>query len=111
MPHFAATIQNIAAGVKGFAIDAAATSIEGWEEHLRAHESMGSKTIIRDLAELREQITQDPIDTHAVKRLVGKLGQETMVLASRADPAVAQKIRQLGQALTAAVTPTPAMRR
>ena len=111
MPDFAATIQSIAAGAKGFAIDAAATCIEDWEEHLRAHESMGSKTIIRDLAELREQITQEPIDTHAVKRLVAKLGQETLVLASRADAAVAQKIRHLGQALIAAVTPTPATRR
>jgi hypothetical protein len=111
MPHFAATIQNIAAGVNGFTIQAAAKSIEAWEHHLAAHESGTSKTIIRDLVELREQITAEPIDTHAVKRLVAKLGQETVVLAARAEPAVAQKIRHLGQALIAAAAPTAAIRK
>ncbi len=105
MPHFAATIQHIAAGVNGFTIQAAAQNIEAWEHHLAAHESGTSKTIIRDLKALREQITAEPIDTHEVKRLVARLGQERVVLASRADSAVAQKIRHLGQALIAAVAP------
>jgi hypothetical protein len=102
MPQFAATIKHIEGGVKGFTISAAVKNIEGWEEMLGKLDAPGAKTIIRDLEKLKTLIQADEIDGDAVKGLVGKLGKETVTLAGKADSKNAEKVKQLGEALSSA---------
>ena len=102
MPQFAATIKHIEDGVKGFTISAAVKNIEGWEETLGKLEAPGAKTIVRDLEKLKKLIQAEEIDGDAVKELVGKLGKETVTLAGKADSKNAEKVKQLGEALSSA---------
>ena len=102
MPQFAATIKHIEDGVKGFTISAAVKNIEGWEETLGKLEAPGAKTIVRDLEKLKKLIQAEEIDGDAVKELVGKLGKETVTLAGKADSKNAEKVTQLGEALSSA---------
>jgi hypothetical protein len=102
MPQFAATIRHVAEGVKGFTIGAAVKNIEGWEETLSKVETPGAKGIVRDLERLKKLITSDDIDGEAVKKLVAKLGEETVTMAGRADGAKAERIKELGDALNSA---------
>jgi len=102
MPQFAATIKHIEEGVKGFTISAAVKNIEGWEETLGKLEAPGAKAIVRDLEKLKKLIQAEEIDGDAVKELVGKLGKETVTLAGKADSKNADKVKQLGEALSSA---------
>ncbi|NGM19047.1 hypothetical protein G3576_03410 [Roseomonas stagni] len=102
MPQFAATIRHVAEGVKGFTINAAVKNIEGWEETLGKVETPGAKGIVRDLERLKKLITSDDIDGDAVKKLVAKLGEETVTMAGRAEGAKAERIKELGEALNSA---------
>jgi len=88
MPQFAATIRHVAEGVKGFTISAAVKNIEGWEETLGKVETPGAKGIVRDLERL--------------KKLIAKLGEETVTMAGKSDDAKGGRIKELGEALTSA---------
>lgn len=103
MPQFASTIKHLNEGVKGFTIAAAVKNIEGWEGALSAMETPGAKGMVRDLERLRKLIQAEPVDGEAVKTLVGKLGAATVKLAGHAEGAKAEKVKQLGEALVAAV--------
>lgn len=102
MPQFAATIRHITEGVKGFTISAAVKNIEGWEEALDKVETPGTKGIIRDLERLKKLIQSDEIDGDAVKKLIVKLGEETVAMAGKSEEPKSSKIKELGEALTSA---------
>ncbi|WP_419730153.1 hypothetical protein [Lichenicola sp.] len=102
MPQFDATIKHIQAGLKGFTVAAAVKNIEGWEATLEKVEAPGVKGIIRDLESLKKHLHADPIDGAAIRKLVVKLGHETVTIAGKADSKNAEKIKSLGEALTAA---------
>ena len=102
MPQFDATIKHIKDGVKSFTVSAAVKNIEGWEATLEKVEATGVKTIIRDLESLKKHLHADPIDGEAVKKLVLKLGKETVTIAGKSDSKNAEKIKPLGEALTSA---------
>ncbi len=102
MPQFAATIKHLGEGVKGFTINAAVKNIEGWEETLGKLEATGTKTIIHDLERLKKLIQAEEIDGDAVKTLMAKLGKETVTLAGKAESKNADKVKQLGEALSSA---------
>ncbi len=102
MPQFDATIKHIKDGVKSFTISAAVKNIEGWEATLEKVEATGVKTIIRDLESLKKHLHADPIDGEAVKKLVLKLGKETVTIAGKSDSKNAEKVKALGEALTSA---------
>lgn len=102
MPQFDATIKHIKDGVKSFTIAAATKNIEGWEATLEKIETPGVKTIIRDLESLKKHLHADPLDGAAIQKLVAKLGKETVTLAGKADSKNAEKVKTLGEALTAA---------
>ncbi len=106
MPQFDATIKHIKDGVKGFTISAAVKNIEGWEATLEKVEVSGTKTIIKDLESLKKHLHAKEIDGEAVKKLVAKLGKETVTIAGRADSKSAEKIKRLGEALTEASNTT-----
>ncbi len=102
MPQFDATIKHIKEGVKGFTVSAAIKNIEGWEATLKNVEASGVKTILNDLERLKKHLQDDEIDTGAVKKLVAKLGRETVTIAGKADSKNAEKIKSLGEALESA---------
>ncbi len=102
MPQFAATIKHITDGVKGFTIKAAVTNIEGWEKTLGEMETPGAKGMVRDLERLKKLLQADPVDGEAVKEMVGKLGQSTVAMAGKAESKNAEKVQQLGEALSSA---------
>jgi hypothetical protein len=101
MPQFDATIKHLKEGVKGFTVSAAVKNIEGWEATLANVDAPGAKGIVRDLESLKKHLHADPIDGAAVKKLVAKLGHETVTLAGKADSKNAEKVKALGESLTA----------
>ena len=100
MPQFDATIKHIKDGVKSFSVSAAVKNIEGWEATLEKVDAPGAKGIVRDLESLKKHLHADPINTDQVKKLVLKLGKETVGLAGKSDSKNASKIKALGEALT-----------
>ncbi len=104
MPQFAATIKHIQEGVKSFTIAAAVKNIEGWEATLGSVEGPGAKAIVKDLETLKKHLHADPIDGEAVKKVIAKLGKETVAIAGKSDSKNAEKIKSLGEALTEAAS-------
>jgi hypothetical protein len=102
MPQFDATIKHIKEGLKGLTITAAVKNIEGWEATLEKTEVAGTKTIIKDLESLKKHLHAKEIDGDAIKKLVIKLGKETVTIAGKTDSKNAEKIKALGEALTEA---------
>ena len=102
MPQFDATIKHIKDGVKSMTISAAVKNIEGWEATLEKVEAPGAKGIIRDLESLKKHLHADPIDAEAVKKLVLKLGKETVTIAGKTHSKNGEKVKALGEALTSA---------
>ena len=102
MPQFDATIKHIKDGVKGFTVAAATKNIEGWEATLEKLDAPGVKTIIKDLESLKKQLHAKEIHGEAVRKLVIKLGKETVAIAGKIDGKSAEKIKALGEALTSA---------
>ena len=100
MPQFDATIKHIRNGVKGFTVSAAVKNIEGWEATLEKVEAPGVKTIVKDLESLKKHLQAKEIDDAAIKKLVLKLGKETVTIAGKSDSKNAEKIKTLGEALT-----------
>ena len=102
MPQFAATIKHISEGVKSFTISAAVKNIEGWEKTLTDMDTPGAKGMVRDLEKLKTLLHAAPVDGEAVKEMVGKLGKATVTLAGKAESKTADKVKELGEALTKA---------
>jgi hypothetical protein len=100
MPQFDATIKHIKDGVKTMTVAAAVKNIEGWEATLEKVEEPGAKTIVKDLESLKKHLHADKIDSAAIRKLVVKLGHETVAMAGKAEGKNAEKIKALGEALT-----------
>ncbi len=102
MPQFDATLKHIKDGVKGFTITAATKNIEGWEATLEKLEAPGVKTIIKDLESLKKHLHAKELNGEAIRKLVAKLGKESVTLAGKAQGKNAEKAKALGEALSAA---------
>ena len=102
MPQFDATIKHIKDGVKSFTIAAATKNIEGWEATLEKLEAPGVKTIIKDLESLKKALHAKEINGDTVRKLVAKLGKETVSIAGKSEGKNAEKVKALGEALTGA---------
>ena len=100
MPQFDATIKHIKEGVKGFTVVAATKNIEGWEATLEKVEAPGVKTIIKDLENLKKHLHAKELDGEAIKKIVAKLGKETVTLAGKSDSKNAERVKELGEALS-----------
>ncbi len=99
MPQFDATIKHLKDGVKGFTVAAAVKNIEGWEATLEKVDAPGVKTILHDLESLKKHLHADPVNGEQIKKLVLKLGKETVTIAGKSDSKNAEKIKALGEAL------------
>ncbi len=102
MPQFDATIKHIKDGVKGFTVAAATKNIEGWEATLEKVDAPGVKGIVRDLESLKKHLHAKELDGEAIRKLVAKLGKETVSIAGKAEGKNAEKVKTLGEALTTA---------
>ena len=102
MPQFDATIKHIKDGVKSMTVNAAVKNIEGWEATLEKVEAPAAKTIIKDLENLKKHLHADKLDGEAIRKLVAKLGKETVTIAGKTDSKNAEKVRALGEALSEA---------
>jgi hypothetical protein len=102
MPQFDATIKHIKEGAKGLTVSAAVKNIEGWEATLEKLEVSGVKTIIKDLESLKKHLHAQELDGEAIRKLVVKLGKETVNIAGKTEGAKAEKVKALGEALTQA---------
>lgn len=101
MPKFEPTIKALKAGVKSLTVNAAVKNIEGWEADLEKLEVSGVKTIIKDLESLKKHLQKEDIDGEAVRKLIAKLGKETVAIAGKAEKG-GDKVKALGEALTEA---------
>ena len=101
MPQFDATIKHLKDGVKSFTVAAAIKNIEGWEATLEKLEAPGAKTIVKDLESLKKALHAKEIHGETVHKLMIKLGKETVALAGKAEGKNAEKVKALGEALTA----------
>ena len=106
MPQFDATIKHLKDGVKGFTVSAAVKNIEGWEATLEKVEAPAAKTIIKDLENLKKHLQSDKINGEQIKKIVLKLGKETVTIAGKSESKNAEKIKALGEALTHAAETT-----
>ncbi len=100
MPTFDATIKALKAGAKSMTVNAAVKNIETWEATLEKLEITGVKTIVKDLESLKKHLHKEEIDGEAVRKLIAKLGKETVGIAGRAEGKQVEKIKALGEALT-----------
>ena len=100
MPQFDATIKHIKDGVKSFTVSAAVKNIEGWEATLEKVELPAAKAIVKDLESLKKHLQADKINGDQIKKLVLKLGKETVAIAGKSENKNAEKIKALGEALT-----------
>lgn len=107
MPQFDATIKHIKEGLKGFTVAAAVKNIEGWEATLEKVEAPAAKAIIKDLENLKKHLQADKINGGQIKKIVLKLGKETVAIGGKADSKNAEKIKALGAALSQAAEEAP----
>ena len=100
MPQFDATIKHLADGVKGFTVNAATKNIEGWEATLEKLDSPAAKTVIKDLESLKKHLHAKELDGEAIRKLMAKLGKETVAIAKKTEGKGGEKIQALGEALS-----------
>jgi len=99
MPQFDSTIKHLTDGVKGFTVAAATKNIEGWEATLEKVDSPAAKAIVKDLESLKKHLHAEPLNGEAIRKLVAKLGKETVAIAKKTEGKGAEKIQALGEAL------------
>ncbi len=100
MPTYDATIKALKAGAKSMTVNAAVKNIESWEATLEKLEVSGVKTITKDLESLKKHLQKPQIDGDAVRKLIAKLGKETVTIAGKAEGKDAEKVKALGEALS-----------
>ena len=99
MPQFDATIKHLKEGVKSMTVSAAVKNIEGWEATLEKVEEPAAKTIVKDLESLKKHLHAKELDGEAIRKLVIKLGKETVAIGKKVEGKNATKIQALGDAL------------
>ena len=99
MPTYDATIKALKAGAKSMTVNAAVKNIESWEATLEKVEVSGVKTVVKDLESLKKHLQKPEIDGDAVRKLIAKLGKETVTIAGRTEGKQAEKVKALGEAL------------
>jgi len=102
MPTYDATIKALKAGVQKMTVNAAVKNIESWEATLEKLEVTGVKTIVKDLESLKKHLHKPEIDGDAVRKIVAKLGKETVAIAGRVEGKDGEKVKSLGEALAGA---------
>ncbi len=89
-------------GLESLKTDAAVKQIEYWENELKDVEVSGVKGLLHDLESLKKKLQANPVDGHAVKTLLVKIGGETVRVAGRSDEKLTDKLKEVGEKLETA---------
>ena len=108
MPQFDTTIKHLKEGIKSMTVSAAVKNIEGWETALEKVAEPAAKTIVKDLESLKKHLHAKELDGEAIRKLVVKLGKETVAIGKKTESKSASKIQALGEALGHAAESTSA---
>lgn len=98
--RFTATENAFEKGVEHISPTAAIKLIDDWEVALKDVEGTGAKAIVKDLEALKKALHADKPDAEAIKKLVGKLGEETTKIAAHATESTKDKVANLGKTLS-----------
>jgi hypothetical protein len=101
MPQYAATTKLLDKDLESVSPDTATKNIEMWQESLQQMDSKEAKAIARDLEALKKEMGKKEPSSDKIFELLGKLGEATVAIADQAPEATAEKIRGIGEALTA----------
>jgi len=103
--RFAATENAIEKGLAETTPKTGAKLVADWATELEKVDLPGAKGLHGDLARLQKELEKDELDGDKVAKILGKLGPATTKLADRCDDEkVAEKVRSLGEALSASGT-------
>ena len=96
-----ATLNALQGGLAA-AAGAAGPNIAGWIKTLQGNPQLAG--ISSELQNLHDALTSGATDTSALAKSLSTLGEHTTKAASAATPDAQDKLRQLGQALSAAAS-------
>lgn len=103
--RFAATEGAIEKGLENTSPKNGAKLVGEWVAELEKTDIAGAKGLHGDLARLQKELEKDEPNGDRVSKILGKLGPATLKLADKAeDEKVAEKVRHLGEALSASGT-------
>ncbi len=102
--RFAATETAIENGLANATPKQGAKLVEDWLTEIGKDDVSGSKGLQHDLERLHKELSADQPNGDRVQKILGKLGPATLKLADKADGAVADKVRHLGESLQSAGT-------
>ena len=103
--RFAATEGAIEKGLANSSPKNGAKLVSDWAVELEKSDLPGSKGLHGDLVRLQKELEKDEPNGDRVTKILGKLGPATLKLADKAeDEEVGEKVRSLGEALSASGT-------
>lgn len=103
--RFAATEAAAEKGLANVTPANGAKLVGEWATALEETDLPGAKGLHADLVRLQKELEKDEPNGDRVTRILGKLGPATLKLADRAeDEKIAEKVRSLGEALSASGT-------
>ena len=99
--RFAATENALEKGLANVSPATGAKLAAKWAEELAKLDVAGAKGLHNDLLQLEKELKKDKANGDHVKKILGKIGPETLKLADKCDdPTVADKVRSLGNTLS-----------
>jgi hypothetical protein len=103
--RFAATEGAIEKGLAQTSPKNGAKLVAEWADELEKADLPGSKGLHGDLVRLQQELEKDEPNGERITKILGKLGPATTKLAGKAeDEKVGEKVRSLGEALSASGT-------
>lgn len=97
--HLNSTIESLSHGLS-HAKAGATRSIHSWVETLNASKAPALHTLATELTQLDQLLSGGNASGPAVQKALASIGQHTTAAAASAEGATADKIKQLGKALT-----------
>ena len=97
--RFAATENAIEKGLENASPKSGAKLVEDWLTEIEKDDISGSKGLQHDLERLHKELSVDEPNADKVQKILGKLGPATLKLAAKADGAIADKVKHLGESL------------
>ena len=97
--HLTSTIESLSKGLS-HAKAGATRSIHSWVETLNASKAPALHTLATELTKLDKLLSDDKASGPEIQKALASIGQHTTASASSAEGATADKIKQLGKALT-----------
>ncbi|NJC26382.1 hypothetical protein [Neolewinella antarctica] len=97
--HLNSTIESLNRGLEK-AKPGATRSLTSWVKALKDSKDEKLTKLADELQQLHDHLGKDSIDTAQVKKLMTSIGKHTTAAAKTAEGTTAEKISELGKALT-----------